>query len=99
MGYYKNMDSNSKTLPSNLSTRTVTFEGKAIQVINVCDLLDSLYGTNWPSYEVTSKGLQAFCTEHKIHYYARPHEDFSSADAVMEAADSGFSAVVLEDLS
>jgi hypothetical protein len=93
------MDNSSNTLPSNLPTRTVSFEGKDIQVINVCDVLDTLYGTDWPSYETTSKGLQDFCATHNVHYYARPHEDFSSIDAIVEAADAGFSVVVLEDLS
>ena len=78
------------------------YEG--VTVINVCALLDRLYGPEWTSdftrdYEVTQADIQGWCAKNGSHYYARGREDFSTADAVCEARAKGLNIVVVEDLS
>jgi len=79
-----------------------TCEGVA--VINVCVLLDQLYGPEWVSdftrdYEVTQADIQAWCAKNGSHYYSRGREDFNTYDAVDEAQAKGLKVVVVEDLS
>lgn len=79
-----------------------TYEGVA--VINVCHLLDVIYGKNWAgdfnrSYAETQSAIMAWCDANDSHYYARGREDFSRYEAVEEAKQAGKTAVVVEDLS
>ena len=75
-----------------------------VKVINVCDLLDSLYGDTWykvdgPDYDVTSKAVSHWCDKNNSHYYAAEREDFFEFLAVREAIEAKKDCVIVEDLS
>jgi hypothetical protein len=98
------MDSNS--LPANLPVENLTFEGRTIAAVNVCDLLDLLYPGYWSArrymdidYADSQSVIEEWCSAHGAYYYAAPRDEFSVSDAVLIAADKGLSVVVLEDLS
>ena len=74
-----------------------------IKVVNVCDLLDSLYGDTWfrknLDYKYTSNGVLNWCEKNNSHYYAADREDFFEFKAVREAVEASKDCVVVEDLS
>ena len=74
-----------------------------IKVINICDLLDNLYGNSWfrknLDYKYTSNGVINWCEKNNSHYYAAEHEDFFEFKAVREAIEAKKDCVVIEDLS
>jgi len=83
---------------------TAMYTCDGVAVINVCALLDQLYGPEWASdftrdYEVTQADIQAWCAKKGSHYYSRGSEDFNTYDAVDEARAKGLKVVVVEDLS
>jgi hypothetical protein len=98
------MDNSS--LPTNLPVENLTFEGRTVATVNICDLLDLLYPGYWSArryldidYAVTGPAIEEWCSAHGAYYYAAPRDEFSMSDAVLIAADKGLSVVVLEDLS
>ena len=83
---------------------TAMYAYEGVTVINVCALLDRLYGPEWASdftrdYEVTQADIQAWCMKNGSHYYSRGREDFNTYEAVDEALAKGLKVVVVEDLS
>lgn len=83
---------------------TAMYTCDGVAVINVCALLDQLYGPEWASdftldYAATQTDIQAWCAKNGSHYYARGRDDFNTYDAVDEARAKGLKVVVAEDLS
>lgn len=77
---------------------------ETIKVINVCDVLGTIFGKDWASdfyrtYEETQAAIMTWCDANDAHYYARGREDFSRIDAIAEARSAGKTSVVVEDLS
>lgn len=81
---------------------------EGVQVINICDLIDAIFGegASWGSvdYDVVSAAVQKWCRQHGAHYYAEERWDadgmlFSYWKGAYQAKRYGFRIVVCEDLS
>jgi hypothetical protein len=75
-----------------------------VAVINVCRLLDRLFGSDRydrprVSYEEESEAIRNWLHVTGAHYYAAPREDFNEYTAVRQAQEAGKTAVVVEDMS
>ena len=83
-------------------TKLRTYSFDQYKIVNICRLIDKLFGNNWanhPSYEETGKAVMRWCKENKASYYAAPREDFYLGRACEQAKSEGNSVVVVEDLS
>jgi len=74
-------------------------ECAGVLLVNVCHLLDSLFGECWPEYEAECAAVKSWCVAHEASYYAAPREDFYEGEAAELALREGHRVVVLEDLS
>ncbi len=82
---------------------------EAIKVVNICDLLITLFGPNhystfhgmpgYVDYSEQNAAVMKWCKENNAHYYAADREDFSQYEAKCQAAALNLSTVVVEDLS
>lgn len=81
----------------------VMYERNGVLVVNICRLLDHLYGEDrynfQRSYQAERDLVQRWANNHDGHVYAAPREEFSTWKASCEAAQAGKSVVVVEDLS
>ena len=74
----------------------------SVKVVNICRLLDNLFGTDWsqrPSYEDSGRAVMRWCKENKASYYAADRENFNLHYACEQAKGQGHNVVVVEDLS
>ena len=97
---------NNSSLPTNLPVENLTFEGRTVATVNICDLLDLLYPGYWSArryldidYADSQSVIEEWCSAHGAYYYSAPRDEFSVSDAVLITAARGLSVVVLEDLS
>ncbi len=82
---------------------------EAVKVVNICDLLITLFGPNhystfsgmpgYVEYGAQCAAVIKWCKENNAHYYAADREDFSQYEAQSQAAALNLSTVVVEDLS
>ena len=75
---------------------------KYYKVVNICRLIDHLFGTDWskhPVYEETGEAIMRWCEEHDAAYYSADRENFFIGAACDQAKAEGKSVVVVEDLS
>jgi hypothetical protein len=76
--------------------------GKQIEVLNICTLIDALFGTDWtthPPYMEQGAKIMAWCKENNVSYYARPRDMFFMFEAVNLAIKEGHTKVLVEDMS
>lgn len=72
------------------------------RAVNICDLIDHLFGTDWtkhPVYEETGRAIKRWCEEHDAAYYSADRENFFIGAACDQAKAEGKRVVVVEDLS
>lgn len=73
-----------------------------VRVINICHLIDHLYGTDWskhPPYEQRCEAVEAWCEKNGASFYMDDRENFFISRAVKQARDERRTIVVVEDLS
>lgn len=86
-----------KIMTNSTNVRVMEVRG-GVEVINICDLMDTLdlWGAN---YDKSSEAVLMWCASNGASYYAMGREDFWVGDAVTLAKGEGKSRVVVEDLS
>lgn len=75
---------------------------KYYKVVNICRLIDDLFGADWskhPVYEEIGKAIMRWCEENGATYYSADRENFFIGAACDQAKTEGKSIVVVEDLS
>lgn len=81
---------------------------EGIVMIDVAAALHGIYGPDlWADnsrfveddIDTQNRRFAKWCKRRRLHYYARPREDFFEFEAIEEAKKLGFKGVVLEDLS
>ena len=78
-----------------------------VDVINICDLIPVLFGSDWCqryiegkfTYADQMKAVRSWCRDNNAHFYARGREEFNKYEAAEEALEKGLCVVVVEDLS
>jgi hypothetical protein len=70
-----------------------------VSVVRSIDVLDHIYGENWPDYETASAVIMSWCDEHDAEFYERPRHEFSENEAANIAHKHGRNTVVVDDLS
>ena len=70
-----------------------------VNIVRSLDVLDHIYGDEWPDYETASTVVMSWCDEHDAEFYERPRHEFSENEAARNARRHGRKVVVVNDLS
>lgn len=91
--HYKVWDDNGVLVELNLFSN----DGNGVKSYLISDKSEESLGKM--GYEISGPTFKKWLKKWKLHYYARPEDNFSTEEAFREAHQKGFRGVVLESMS